>query len=392
MFCRNCGKQLAPQGSFCNNCGFNNQVINNPTIPNNQNKKNTTRLIAYGMGGVSIFLFTIIIMILVTGNSSVNISSDDYTVDSNENCQANNTCNNTPNTITYGDFKTVIEHETGLNEIAYSKVDAISLIEKYAKQQEETCYKSNSKQATEIKKIENEIKNKYGISAVNLCELNLDFARESEKVLGKIYSEFPMLRNKIVNLTIGNFTGDSKTSTAYFMVMPFSPISQKYPLTLKTMIGLNTRDYLNLDRFKITMERSVQAEHFPSNATIYSPLAHEYGHYLVDLVRLAEIGLQDTIIMDSTNENKIIEYFNAFRDDKYDEIMVREAYNNYQSKYNDNITIDQFKRSISIYATTKYGETMAEAFHDYYLNGNNASKASLEIMEVLKKYLNKWYR
>ena len=36
-----------------------------------------------------------------------------------------------------------------------------------------------------------------------------------------------------------------------------------------------------------------------------------------------------------------------------------------------------------------YDETISESFHDYYLNGNNASKASLEIVAVLKTHLDR---
>ena len=34
-----------------------------------------------------------------------------------------------------------------------------------------------------------------------------------------------------------------------------------------------------------------------------------------------------------------------------------------------------------------YNETIAEAFHDYYLHKNNANIESLHIIEVLNKYI-----
>ena len=34
-----------------------------------------------------------------------------------------------------------------------------------------------------------------------------------------------------------------------------------------------------------------------------------------------------------------------------------------------------------------YDETIAEAFHDYYINRDNAKEVSKEIVKVLKKYL-----
>ena len=55
---------------------------------------------------------------------------------------------------------------------------------------------------------------------------------------------------------------------------------------------------------------------------------------------------------------------------------------------------DNFRASISSYAMAKdgtgnyiYDETIAEAFHDIYLNGNNAKPASRYIFAVLKSKL-----
>ena len=36
-----------------------------------------------------------------------------------------------------------------------------------------------------------------------------------------------------------------------------------------------------------------------------------------------------------------------------------------------------------------YHETVAEAFHDYYTNGQNSAKASIEIVQVLMQRVNR---
>ena len=73
--------------------------------------------------------------------------------------------------------------------------------------------------------------------------------------------------------------------------------------------------------------------------------------------------------------------------------MLEEAYQNYLSS-NQSIGFDEWRGQISEYALAKdatgnyiYDETVAEAFHDVYLNGNNANIASKYIVEVLKKYI-----
>jgi hypothetical protein len=81
-------------------------------------------------------------------------------------------------------------------------------------------------------------------------------------------------------------------------------------------------------------------------------------------------------------------------DGTHSKSLINEAYNNYKQRYKSNITELEFRQSISDYAVAKdeegnyiYDETIAEAFHDCYLNGSNATKASIEIINVLTKQI-----
>ena len=58
------------------------------------------------------------------------------------------------------------------------------------------------------------------------------------------------------------------------------------------------------------------------------------------------------------------------------------------------MSIDEWRSTISNYAVARdnsgqyiYDETIAESFHDVYLNGQQAQDASKYIVEVLKKKL-----
>ena len=58
------------------------------------------------------------------------------------------------------------------------------------------------------------------------------------------------------------------------------------------------------------------------------------------------------------------------------------------------VTLDEWRGTISQYALAKdnsgayiYDETIAESFHDVYLNGDNAKDASKYIYTVLKSEL-----
>ena len=73
--------------------------------------------------------------------------------------------------------------------------------------------------------------------------------------------------------------------------------------------------------------------------------------------------------------------------------MLDEAYDNYK-KEKGYIDFDTWRGQISEYALAKddegkyiYDETIAEAFHDVYLNGDNANIVSKYIIKVLKKYM-----
>ena len=77
----------------------------------------------------------------------------------------------------------------------------------------------------------------------------------------------------------------------------------------------------------------------------------------------------------------------------FSKMMLDEAYQNYL-KDNAYMEFDEWRGQISQYALAKdnsgeyiYDETIAESFHDCYLNGNNANIASKYVYEVLKKYV-----
>ena len=74
--------------------------------------------------------------------------------------------------------------------------------------------------------------------------------------------------------------------------------------------------------------------------------------------------------------------------------MINEAYEKYKKDTNSTMSLDEWRGTISNYALAKnnsgeyiYDETIAESFHDVYLNRDNASTASKYIVSVLKEKL-----
>ena len=227
-----------------------------------------------------------------------------------------------------------------------------------------------------------------------MCEIDVNMALELENVIKYIYNKYPTARGYLTHISLGNMS--SVNTIAFFQwLAPFTYSTQDNLLGYKSRIILNSSFYLNKVKFNASVEQSSASGHFPKNATIYSPLAHEFAHYLSFIATNNYYNADPQIVYD-TNDNYspyvlAIQDFNVGTHSKK---MAMEAYENYKTKTNTTMTFDEFRASISKYAVTKdergeyiYDETIAEAFHDVYLNGNNAADASKEIVSVLEKYL-----
>ena len=109
---------------------------------------------------------------------------------------------------------------------------------------------------------------------------------------------------------------------------------------------------------------------------------------------LKEYGLSNITLETNLNSsviNKVLEYFDSGSHSKN---IVSNALNNYNLRYNSNLTLEQFSLAISNYSGTKdkngniiFEETIAEGVHDYYLHGTNCKKESYEIIQVIKDKL-----
>ena len=268
--------------------------------------------------------------------------------------------------------------------------DAINLIKKDSVDQKKSDYPK------EIIEIENRIINNYSISAVNLKEMDVDFAKELENVIKKIYDEYPKARGHLTNLTLTNLNMSQNSIVALFMpIFQFgtSDTNTTRPWVIKTQVQLNASYFLNPSRIESTVQASSKVGHFPKNATKYSPVAHEFGHYLSFIALLNHYKTDSILIVKDNDLQNFYNIYNDFAKGKFSKQMLDEAYKDYQ-KDGGTLKFDEWRGGISQYALAKdeagqyiYDESIAEAFHDVYLNGNNANSASKYIVKVLKKYV-----
>ena len=384
MYCNKCGDPIEPNERFCNKCGNPLEVEppNESYTPPKPIDNKKMVLIGVIIGAVGCLLLFIAYALINTKNSYF------FQIDKNKNKPEDvQTVDNKPKR---GKYETAI-----ITDNTYSGVkikgskDAYSLIEKDSTSQKDNCPK-------EIKKVEDEIISKYGITAVNLCEMDVGFAKELGNVFKVIYEEYPSVRGYITNLTLINGTMSDNYIAAFMPVFNFatSDSTSTYPWVIKTQVLLNTSYFLNPERLDSSVKEGSSSGHFPKNATIYSPVAHELGHYLSFLAMMNNYKLDSILLIDNDNINTFYDLYADFAKGDHSLSMIKEAYDNYKRDNNTTMTLDEWRGTISKYALAKnnrgeyiYDETVAESFHDVYLNKNNASDASKYVVAVLKKRL-----
>jgi len=256
---------------------------------------------------------------------------------------------------------------------------------------------NNKRKCTEeIKAIENNIESNYGILAVNFCELELDFAKELESVAAYIYNTYPTARGKLTNITIANVDKNATYMAAFMPIFTFvtSNTNSQYPLGIKTQIILNAKYFLNTSKIESSVGYGSKSGYFPPNATRSSAVAHEFGHYLSYVAMMNYYKADNLTFVKADNAALLMDVYNDFGSGNFSNMLIKNAYKKYTDNYNGTLDYTGFRESISKYAVAKngngayiYDETIAEAFHDCYLNGDNAKLASKLIVEELMSYL-----
>ncbi len=353
--------------------------VNNQVPQKNRNKKIKSMILGGLIGAV--ICGALAFVILTTFGDAVYITDNPYKEEQEEKKEEKQT-----------KTKTVIIYDnkyTGVN--ISTKKDANALIVKDSVEQKSTCSK-------EIVAIEDNIIKNYGITAVNLCEMETDFAKEVGNVFKNIYEEYPEAKGYLTNLTLVNAPLSSGYIAAFQPIFTFATSStdSTYPWVLKTQIYLNTSYFLNKDRLKSSVESGASSGHFPKNATIYSPVAHEMGHYLSFLAMMNNYDVDSILIIEDNDTDALYKLIEDFGKGTFSYKMIEEAYNNFKKEVGTTLNIDDWRGTISSYAVAKdnsgnyiYDETIAEAFHDVYLNGDEAAQASKYVVAVLKDKLKK---
>ena len=339
------------------------------------------------IGSVAVFIITICIAFFATGNKISFFGGKAYY----ENKEVVKTDSNQTYVYTLNHYENV-----GVT----SKEQAHEMITKDSNNQKERCAK-NVSNYEKTRQLEEKMERNYGITAVNFCEMDYNYLVNLEKQIKKVYQEFPMLKGHITNLSISN-PNTFENSGAMAAFNPSSEfirepvLSDKYTVN-KTRIYLNSESFLSIPQLRDTVKSRVNDGWFVPNANEYSIVIHEFGHALSSLAVLRNTsGIDSYLLKNRKNLSKVKTVTGDYNEGILSKTMIEEAMDKYESKYKKRYnSILEFLSQISSYATSTnsktgelvYDEGIAEAFHDYFVNGNKAKPESVEIVKVLKKYL-----
>lgn len=384
MFCSKCGDPVEQNETYCNKCGnyvgFNNQNVKSG---NEDNKK----MVFIGVGIGVAFLVVVSIVLISFNKIGGYFFSDNPNVNIDEITEENS---NNQKPQRKSKYSTIIITDNVYSGVEVSNdKDAYKLISKDSVDQKVNC-------PNEIKAIEDEIIKKYNVAAVNLCEMDVNFAKEVGNVFKKVYDEYPSVRGYLTNLTLVNASLSDSYIAAFMPVFNFatSDTSSTYPWVIKTQVLLNTSYFLNTSKLEAAVQDSSNSGHFPPNSTVFSPVAHELGHYLSFLAMMKNYDLESILLVDDVNVNVFYDVYADFGKGDFSLLMIEEAYAKCKKETNTTLAIDDWRATISNYAVAKdnsgnyiYDETIAEAFSDVYSNGDSAKEASKYVVSVLKSKL-----
>ncbi len=401
MICNKCGKVVNPNQEVCDKCG---NILKNNSRNNFQDNSNKGSDVAFP---ITVTILIIILILALSayfvviktkkrnyyiGESILYEEDNDSKNDSSNTDSSNNTTSNTTNTTkSKGKYKTAI-----ITDNVYTGVSLNGIDDAYELIREDSENQKTGNYSKEMIEIENDIIDKYSITAVNLGEMDTEFARELEDVIKEIYDEYPGTRKYLTNLTLTNLDMSNADVIALFMpVFPFatSNTSTTRPWVIKTQVQLNAKYFLNPQRLDASVATSSKTGHFPKNSSRYSPVAHELGHYLSFIAVLNKYDTDSIVLIEENQMQTLYDICEEYGNGELAKQMLEEAYENYQRDHGS-VDFDEWRGQISEYALAKdeqgnyiYDETIAEAFHDVYLNKNDAEEASKYIVEVLKKYI-----
>lgn len=206
-------------------------------------------------------------------------------------------------------------------------------------------------------KYEKELNNKYNIKKLSIKHIDKKLLDDILNNIQKVYKDFPQLQGKIrqikeINHPNGGLAVELQKDRTYIMYV-------------------NKNNFYDTKLVKELYANDVKTHFHPKGTTYKDMGIHEAGHLTVtEIIKKSNNNKNNAIVFD--NENNIT--VNKILDKAFNKLGI-----------NDIMTKNTLIKNISNYAYQKGGqEIIAEAFADYYSNGNKSTLLSKSIIDVMK--------
>lgn len=203
---------------------------------------------------------------------------------------------------------------------------------------------------------EKNIENKYNINKARIKGIDKFVLENILENMQKVYKDFPQIKGKIKRLqSIEHPNGG----------MNIEPDLKDN----KYIMQINKKFFNNEKIAEKQYGKDLKLGFHPKGTTYKDMGIHELGHSVIF----------EIIKNKYKNKNDIANDWNKNITAKE---IVKKAFANLS--ISDKLTQDMLRNNISNYATSNYGETIGEAFADYYANKSNSRILSKEIIKVMK--------
>ena len=244
-----------------------------------------------------------------------------------------------------------------------------------------------------VEEIEKEMEKTYGIYAVNLGEMDIETAKALERAVEYVYNRYPVIEGTLTNIILGNLDTSKSgiialTRTREFMI---NGTNAATPFVMKHEIVLSAYSFLKRDELLKTCLEGAENGRWPQGMDISALVVHELGHQVLNAVAMKYYGYEHPYYVTEDTLDAYSSYItdSLASNQEIPKMVCNEAYEKWSVSH-PNETYEDFCHSISSYATgiqddggISYCETVAEAVTDIYLNGEQASFASMCVEEIL---------
>ena len=201
-------------------------------------------------------------------------------------------------------------------------------------------------------KAEKQIEKEYNIDKVRIKGIDKKVLNNIEKV----YDDFPQVKGQIKEIQSINH--------------PYGGLNITPDLNDDKFIMQINRNKFNNEKVTIKeYNKDLKAGFHPKGTTYKDMGIHELGHSVTYEIIRNKYSTPKQIANDWNNDITAKE-------------IIEKSFTNLG--ISDKLTKSTLRNNISTYARRKYGETIGEAFADYYANRSKASVLSKEIIKVMK--------